>query len=568
MPEIPQTRLIPFVPKWGACLMLLLAFLTLAASGAFGQPNLPKLPSPEELDRALLDSMRIGTSAPELLARLKNQVGDPRAMAKARDILPRLGSEDFDTREQASRELALLGASILEVLRENSSHSDPEIARRVRDAREAIEETRSSAVLGAVIRQLIRAKAPGTAAALLNLAEGAGDPETLDQISRGLVRLASADSEALERATRSDNPRVRWMAGCTLATTLAGKNLARSLLLDKDHGVRWRVALALGRAGEEAVALPVAVAELRQANRVAGFELEDWLHQVAGESGPPPLPWPGNEAGRAVRQKVWQEWLAARPKIQSPPNRTLTVLLDEGIIRLLDKQSQPIWELKDIAFPLDAEYLPGGRVLVAEHGANRVTIRSTRNEVIWERQVETPLAAQRTPHGTILISTADGVLEVDGEGSERRRFVPGGPNDNGVTTIMKSQMLPSGELGLVTQRRELGEDAFFMRFDREWQPVGALPVRVGTSGGRIEWFADGRVLVPELDRNRVAEYDAAGKELWVADAEVPVFATRTPGGSTLITSRSDAGAKEVDRAGKTIWNYKAESRVTRAIRLP
>lgn len=548
--------------------MLLLAFLTLAASEAIGQPNLPKTPSPDEQDRVLLASMRIGASGPELLARLKNQVGDPRAMAKARELLPRLGSENFETREQASRELALLGASVLEVLREHSSHPDPEIARRVRDAREAIEETRSSAVLGAVIRQLVRAKVPETTTALLELAGGAGDPETLDLIRRGLERLALTDSGTLEQATRSDNPRVRWMAGCALAFSPVGKDFAKALLRDPDHGVRWRVALALGRAGEESVAIPVAIAELRQANRVAGFELEDWLHQVAGESGPPPLPWPGNEAGRTVRQKAWQEWLGARPPIQSPPNRTLTVLLDEGIIRLLDKGNQPVWELKDIAFPLDAEYLPGGRILVAEHGANRVTIRSSRNEVIWERQVEMPLAAQRTASGSILITTADMVVEVDGEGAERRRFIPGGPRDNGATTIMKSQTLPSGELGLVTQRREMGEDALFVRFDPEWREVGTLPARVGTSGGRIEWFADGRVLIPELDRNRVAEYDATGKELWVTDAEVPVFATRTARGSTLITSRSDAGAKEVDRAGKTIWTYKAESRVTRAIRLP
>jgi len=552
----------------GAGQMLLFALLSLTVSTALGQPNPPKALPPDEQDRALLQGLRIGSSGPELLARLKNQAGDPKAMAKARELLPRLGSENFDTREQASRDLALLGAGVLELLRENSNHPDPEIARRIRDAREAIEETRSSAVLGAVIRQLIRAKVPGTAQALVDLAAGSGDLETLDLIRRGLEPLAATDSGVLQQAMRHENPRVRWVAGCVLAASPNQIDLAKPLLRDPDHSVRWRIALALGRAGDQTSALPAAVAELRSANRLAGFELEDWLHQVAGETGPAPLPWPGNEAGRAIRQKTWQEWLATRPKPAPQPDRTLTVLLDEGIIRLLDKANQPLWELKDIAFPLDAAYLPGGRILVAEHGANRVTIRSNRNEVLWERQVETPLAAQRTNRGTILITTADMVLEVDGEGAERRRLVAAGPRDNDSTTIMKSQMLPSGELGLVTQRRELGEETRFVRFDRDWREAGSIPARVGTSGGRIEWFADGRVLVPELDRNRVAEYDAAGKELWAADAEVPVFATRTASGSTLITSRSDAGAREVDRAGKTIWNYKAESRVTRAIRLP
>ena len=149
----------------GAGQMLLFALLSLTVSTALGQPNPPKTLPPDEQDRALLQDLRVGSSGPELLARLKNQAGDPKAMAKARELLPRLGSENFDTREQASRDLALLGAGVLELLRENSNHPDPEIARRIRDAREAIEETRSSAVLGAVIRQLIRAKVPGTAQA-------------------------------------------------------------------------------------------------------------------------------------------------------------------------------------------------------------------------------------------------------------------------------------------------------------------------------------------------------------------------------------------------------------------
>lgn len=551
--------------------MFIVTFLTLVGTLSPAQPNLarPVPPSPEEQDRQLLLQLRLGTTGPELLGRLKSQAGDPQAIAKARAILPKLGSEDFETREQAGKDMAALGVSILDVLRENSNHPDPEIARRIRDLREAIEETQSPQALGAIVRQLIRGKVPGTTEALLELAATREDPEWISLIDRTLQRLPEGSVEPLGKAVQSPNPRVRWLAGSALATSPAGRNLARPLLQDPEHQVRWKIALALGRAGEETAALPVAIAELKQANQVAGFELEDWLHQIAGESGPAPLPWPGTAAGRAARQKAWLEWLANRPQPALEKDRTLTVLLDEGIIRLLNSRNEPVWELKDIAFPLDAEYLPGGRILVAEHGANKVTIRSPKNEVLWERSVEMPLAAQRTPRGTILITTADMVLEVDGDGTERNRFLPAGTREAaGVYTIMKSQMLPTGELGLVTQRRELGEDAFFVRFDSDWREVGSIPVRVGTSGGRIDWKPNGNVLVPELDRNRVAEYDAKGKELWVADAEVPVFATRTSRGTTLITSRSDAGAREVDEKGKVVWSYKAESRVTRAIRLP
>ena len=84
----------------------------------------------------------------------------------------------------------------------------------------------------------------------------------------------------------------------------------------------------------------------------------------------------------------------------------------------------------------------------------------------------------------------------------------------------------------------------------------------------MDWQANGHVLIPELERNRVVEYDAAGKEVWKTDAEMPVFAMRTPRGTTVYTSRSANGAREVDTTGKTLWSYKTDSRVTRAIRQP
>jgi hypothetical protein len=44
-------------------------------------------------------------------------------------------------------------------------------------------------------------------------------------------------------------------------------------------------------------------------------------------------------------------------------------------------------------------------------------------------------------------------------------------------------------------------------------------------------------------------------------------ATRLPNGNTLVTSMSpQRGAVELDPAGKEVWSYKADSRVTRAYR--
>jgi hypothetical protein len=72
--------------------------------------------------------------------------------------------------------------------------------------------------------------------------------------------------------------------------------------------------------------------------------------------------------------------------------------------------------------------------------------------------------------------------------------------------------------------------------------------------------------VPELEAQRVVEYDTAGKAVWEAAAELPVFAVWLPNGNVMVTSRNENGALEMDRAGKKIWSYKIGTRVTRALR--
>jgi hypothetical protein len=49
--------------------------------------------------------------------------------------------------------------------------------------------------------------------------------------------------------------------------------------------------------------------------------------------------------------------------------------------------------------------------------------------------------------------------------------------------------------------------------------------------------------------------------------EKPIAATRLPNGNTMITSMNPrVGALEVDRAGHIVWQFTADTRVTRALR--
>ena len=87
-----------------------------------------------------------------------------------------------------------------------------------------------------------------------------------------------------------------------------------------------------------------------------------------------------------------------------------------------------------------------------------------------------------------------------------------------------------------------------------------------TSGGRLDVLSNGHVLIPEMNNNRVVEYDADGKVVWEAAAQQPIAAVRLPNGHTLVTSYSQHRAVELNRAGKEVWEYKTTTRVTRAFR--
>ena len=120
---------------------------------------------------------------------------------------------------------------------------------------------------------------------------------------------------------------------------------------------------------------------------------------------------------------------------------TLLVMLDAGRAVELDARDVPRLTFEGLAFPLDAQMLPGDRLLVAEHRANRVTERDARGEIIWEFSVNEPLVAQRLPNGHTFIASMLQLLEVDREGKEIFNFAMG--NGEG---IMKRSSCPTATL--------------------------------------------------------------------------------------------------------------------------
>lgn len=79
------------------------------------------------------------------------------------------------------------------------------------------------------------------------------------------------------------------------------------------------------------------------------------------------------------------------------------------------------------------------------------------------------------------------------------------------------------------------------------------PKTVHAQFRRVRYTAQGTYLVPFLEMNRVVEYDKDFREIWSYDIATPWAAIRLRNGHTLITDERDVTTREVDSAGKVVW---------------
>src|SRR5262249_34059559 len=161
----------------------------------------------------------------------------------------------------------------------------------------------------------------------------------------------------------------------------------------------------------------------------------------------------------------------------------------------LDGDDKPIWEMRDLGFPLDLQVLPGGRVLVADNQGHRVVERHHDGNILWEKNVAVPIMAQRLPDGNTFIASRTGLMEGDRAGTVVFSYArPDGDE------FMRAARLPDGDIACVVGRMGRG-GGHFVRLDPSGREKVRFPVNVQTTGGRIDVQPDGRVLIPLWGNN-------------------------------------------------------------------
>ena len=74
---------------------------------------------------------------------------------------------------------------------------------------------------------------------------------------------------------------------------------------------------------------------------------------------------------------------------------------------------------------------------------------------------------------------------------------------------------------------------------------------------RARLTSSGTLLVAHMDLGKAVEYDLSGKALWSVDAPSAWSANALENGNILIAGGGSKYVREVDRSGKTVWEFTA-----------
>jgi hypothetical protein len=524
--------------------------------GRAGAAAPPGEPEHVAADERLLKGAKLGVSGPDLLRFLRSRTLSDEVRKKALALLERLGADDFGEREKASAELLALGPVVRPLVERATRSPDLEARRRAERCRDQLVRLAHPGAAAASARLLALRKPPGTAAALLGYLPYAEDAGTADEVRTALAAVALRDRKAepaLVAALADPDPIRRGGAAEALARAGAAAQLpaVRKLLGDREASVRLRAALGLALARERE-AVPVLVDLLGELDREQAAPAEEALLRLAGDQAPA-ASLGADAAGRRKCRDAWAAWWKREgAKVEmarltaGPATRGLTlVIVFEGSVKVaeLDRHGKELWAIKNLSNAVDAHVLPGDRVLIAEHGALKVTERTFDGKVVWERSFrDGPVQCQRLPNGGTFVVTMSGLHEVDRAGKEV--YTKAGLG------LRAAHKFRDGRIAYVTAGNE------YVRLDPSGKVEKRYPVSVTISNGigGVDFLPDGGVLIGQ--GHRVMQHDRDGRVVWEAKVANPYCVTRLANGNTLVASTTLRQFLELDRAGKTVRSFK------------
>jgi HEAT repeat protein len=509
------------------------------------------------------------SEAPGLLDEFRKRTMTEESREKVLGLIKDLGSEEFKTREEATKKLRGMGVLVLPLLRKASAaDTDPEIRKRAKECLTDIEKNQAGPLSPVIPRLVAYRKPEGSAGVLLKYLPFADDGAVLDEVQGALNAVAYQEGKPAPELLAALGDRLaarRSAAAEALAQEGAGdKELAavRKLLQDPEATVRLRAALSLASM-QDRTAVPVLIASLTAVPEEQATDAEEYLTRVAGDQVPTLDP-----ASREKRRDTWAAWwkergekvrlLALREIPQTERLLGYTVLVSPNQSRVveIDRAGKVRWEIQNLSNVWDAHFLSRNRLLLLESGARKLTERTLRGDVLWQQTIPPtiwPTACQRLRNGNTFLVSGNRMVELTRAGKEVN--VVTWPMGN----ILYARKFKDGQTIFVTQNNSVH------RLDAQGKQIKSWAVQQPTNQG-IHILPNGNVLYPQQYTNRVFEYDPNGKQVWTATVPRPVSVQRLPNGNTLVASYSPYQVVELNRAGKEVWKATIPIQALRAYR--
>lgn len=519
-------------------------------------------PSP---DADVLRQAQVGMDAPALLAFFERFLPNQQQQEQIDALVRQLAARSFRDREKASKALVQHGVGALRSLRKAASAKDPEVVRRAKTCIEQIEDACTPAVILAASRRLALLRPTQTCKTLLAILPHLENEQVLrdmvDVLASVAVYQGKADT-ALLGALGDREPLRRSAAVAALARANATPHRARlaALLKDRELKVRWVAALHLARWGDKD-SIPVLLEGLRQLPRDQSWEGEEILLTLAQEKAPS---LPANADAKTLEKyhADWAAWwkdnagkveLKVLAQVQPTLGFTLCVLMNKGEIVELDRDGKPRWKISGIGNPLDAEILPGERVLIAEYDARRVTERNFKGVILWEKQfTEPPTRVQRMSDGRVMVTSRSWIRYVDRAGRETEIY-------RSQVELVSARRFRNGDVGLVLAGNR------FIVLDSTGKEKQTLPAQGVQIVSCLDVLPNGHYIVANYGGDKVIEYDRQGKPVWEASVASPLSPVRLSNGNTLVSSQDNFWA-EYDRQGKQVKQFQITGHPTQVRR--
>ena len=534
-------------------------------------------------DKKALDAASLNPEdADALLGYIKQRTLSDSDLSKIQAVIRRLGADDFEERLKAAQEVERFGPAAVGPLRmaAQAADADPEVSYRAGECLRRMEKVPHAAVAAAAVRALAKLKPADTAKVLLAFLPLSDDPSVTEQIRKTLVAVAVRGNKAdpaLVEALSDPMPIRRATAAMALIeggpTTEriripdAYSKVLEAAKTEKDIETRFQMLYPLLTVAREKSAVSQIIELIPDLPRGRLWQAEDFLLQLAGSAAPKAVL--GRTKESLVKAKdAWNGWwttasektdLAAfqyTPRIQG---KTLLVLMDfrygsTGAIVELGPDLKETWRIPGLGNPMDAQMMPDGNVLIAEHNSNRITIRDTRGRVKETRTIGganriygNPQQVQLLENGNILVICRNVIVEFKKDKDEEvMRYV------RQQYDISAGLRLPNGETMIMLQN---GPDHCIF-LDDKGKDIADKKLKIGMPFYQAHAADAGkdRVLITEL--NQVVEYDLKkGEKVWSKAVNQPRSVQRLPNGNTLFSDATANRIVEVTPDGEEVWTY-------------